>query len=220
MKMPIREITYLVGDCAEKRRLMRVGGVSLARAMNDEVSAICRMGGKDYYVIGKHPFSSFTVWQYMRYERALLSPVPLTKTSAKELLKKAGLHISLSKRLGSLSVVKRRLVTVLSRITDSTSSVALSLDGVPYSMRLKRQLRRASAKLRKTYGLYVAVTDSRFAVKGNGVEIRPNTLFVRSRKKYRSGVVRRASLIEGLKARFAEPPVIEKGMGVCVKEVH
>ena len=93
MRKLLREVTYLVGNSAEKRRMLRTGGKCVARACPDEVSAVCRMGGKDYYVVGRHPFARFSVWEYMRYERALLSPSPLTKKQAREMLKGAGKEV-------------------------------------------------------------------------------------------------------------------------------
>lgn len=216
MRKLLREVTYLVGNSAEKRRMLRTGGKCVARACPDEVSAVCRMGGKDYYVVGRHPFARFSVWEYMRYERALLSPSPLTKKQAREMLKGAGLRVRLSARLGSLDGVARRIITAISRITLSTTTVALVLDGLPYSVMGARKLHRAVEKLRLQYCVWVAVTDSRF-IKGRQIAVCPNSIYARP-KRYYSRVVRRLSLVDGLKARFIEPPVIEKGKVVCVSE--
>lgn len=217
MKNTDREVMYLVGDSAEKRRLMRSGGQGVARALNDEVSAVCRVTGRDYYVVGKHPFAAFTVWQYMRYERALLSATPLNKKEAAALLKKMGVRVSLRRRFGSLSYAERRLVTAASRITGRTSTVALNLDGAPYSRRLKKQLRRAVKRLRSSYALWIAVTDSRLVPRRAGVvEVKPNTLYSHEGRTYRSFVVTRSSLLARLRRCFAEPVPVEAGKVVCV----
>lgn len=219
MKRHYREITYLIGDSAEKRRMMRSCGKGVARALNDEVSAVCRVKGKDYYVVGKHPFGAFTVWQYLRYERALLSPSPITKKEAKALLKSVGVKTALWKKLGRLPFAERRLVQAAARMTSDTVTVAINLDGAPYSRALRASLRRATKRLGKKYAVWVAVTDSRLVPRfARTLEITPNTVYTSRKKKYRSSVVSRASLVSKLKACFADPEPLEKGKVVCVSD--
>lgn len=212
-----REILYLSGDSSEKRRLMRSGGANVARALNDEVSAVCRVKGKDYYVVGKHPFAAFSVYKYLRYERALLSPSPLSKKQARELLRRVGAHVSLRRKLGRLSYVKRRLVALAARLTDKTAIMAINLDGAPYSEKLRRQLRRATKKLSRSFGLWIAVTDSRLVPrKSRAVEIKPHSVYTRPESVFRSKTAGRRALLARFAAEHAEPPVLESGKIVCV----
>lgn len=212
-----REILYLSGDSSEKRKLMRSGGVNVARALNDEVSAVCRVKGKDYYVVGKHPFAAFSVYKYLRYERALLSPSPLSKKQARELLRRVGARVSLRRKLGRLSFVNRRLVALAARLTDKTTVLAVNLDGAPYSVRLRRQLRRATKRLSRSFGLWVAVTDSRLVPKNSRVvEIKPRSLYMRPESVFRSKTATRRTLLARFAAQNAEPPVLENGKVICV----
>lgn len=211
------EILYLLGDSAEKRRIMRTAGPSVARALNDEISSVCRVKGKDYYIIGKHPFADFSVYQYMRYERALVDSAPLTKKKARALLKKLGAKTRLGKKLGSLRFVTRRLVTLAARLTNETTALTINLDGVPYTHYLAKSLRHVAKRLAKNYTLWIAVTDSRLVEKkGRAVEIRSGAIFSRLRK-YRSDVMRRRTLTARIKACRAEMPVLERGRVVCVE---
>lgn len=212
-----REILYLSGDSSEKRRLMRSGGANVARALNDEVSAVCRVKGKDYYVVGKHPFAAFSVYKYLRYERALLSPTPLTKKQARELLRRVGAHVPLRRKLGRLSYVKRRLVALAARLTDKTAILAINLDGAPYSEKLRRQLRRAARRLSRSFGLWIAVTDSRLVPrKSRAVEIKPHSVYTRPESVFRSKLSGRRALLSRFAAEHAEAPVLEGGKIVCV----
>lgn len=211
------EILYLLGDSAEKRRIMRTAGVGVARALNDEVSSVCRVHGKDYYIIGKHPFADFSVYAYMRYERALVDGEPLTKKKARGLLKKLGAKTRLNRKLGSLPFVTRRLVTLAARLTSETTALTINLDGVPYTRYLAKSLWRAVKRLSKNYALWISVTDSRLVEKkGRAVEIRSGAIFSRLRK-YHSDIVKRRTLFGKIAACRAEVPPLERGKVVCVR---
>lgn len=212
-----REILYLTGDSAEKRRLLRSGGTNVARAMNDEVSVVCRVKGKDYYVVGKHPFAAFSVYKYLRYERALLSPSPLTKKQARSLLKRVGLRVGLRRKLGGLCFVKRRLVQLAARLTDKTAILAINLDGAPYSEKLRRRLRRAVRRLSRAFGLWIAVTDSRLVPRrGRAVEVKPKSVYARPDRVFRSKPTARRTLLARFAAEHADPPAVEGSKIVCV----
>lgn len=216
-KKPSKEAVYLVGDSAEKRRLMRAGGACVARALNDEVSSVVRVEGRDYYVVGKHPFAAFGVWKYMRYERALVSDKPLTKKEAKALLKRLGVRVRLGKKLGRLPATLRRAVTLAARLTEHTTTLALQMDGTPFGRRENRRLRRFVRKTSDTFAVWVSVTDSRFVPKNRRtVEIRSSLLFSRLRT-YRSSVASRRRLTAKIRAQKGSIPPLEAGKIVCVK---
>lgn len=213
-----REVLYLTGDAREKRKLMREAS-NLAKAGNEEVSVICRVAGRDYYVSGKHPFAAFDVYRYIRYERALLSPSPVTKKEARRLLARLGVRVSLRAGLGRLDVLTRRLVALSARILPDTATLAIDLDGAPYSRRLRRKLARAVRFLSRRYSVWVAVTDSRLIpAAARRAELRPGVLYTRARPVLRSRVVSRALLRKAFRACGAEgeTPVVEKGRIVQV----
>ena len=63
------------------------------------------------------------------------------------------------------------------------------------------------------------MTDSRLVPRfARTLEITPNTVYTSRKKKYRSSVVSRASLVSKLKACFADPEPLEKGKVVCVSD--
>ncbi len=215
--MICHEILYLLGESAEKRRIMRTAGSNVARALNDEVSSVCRVKGKDYYVVGRHPFADFSVYNYMRYERALIDKSPLTKKRARKLLKSLGAKTRLSARLGRLPALRRRLVSLAARLTDETAVLSVNFDGLPYSRRLSRSIKKAVKRLSRKYALWIAVTDSRFVKrKGRAVEIKSGAIFSKLRK-YRSSVVSRRTLLSRINSCRAALPIIEYGKVVCVE---
>ena len=101
MKTLCRNIIYLIGDSAEKRRVIR-SAQGVARAHNDEVTNVCRIKGKDYYVVGTHPFADFTVLQYIRYERALIDAPRLSDDDIKKLIRDCGAKAGLHSKIGKL----------------------------------------------------------------------------------------------------------------------
>ncbi len=204
-----------MGDSAEKRRIAREAGSGVARAMNDEVSSVCRVEGRDYYVLGDHPFAAFSAFKYIRYERALIGPT--TRKEAKRLLRAVGAKVRLSAKMGRISFVRRRLVSLAARITEGTTAVFIDLDGAPYSRELARELKRAVRFLSRRYSVWAAVTDSRLVEKGGrATEIKPRAAFARLRS-YRSKVVGRRTMLRRIKSCRAELPVTERGTVVCVE---
>lgn len=189
----------------------------VARAHNDEVTNICRIKGKDYYVVGTHPFADFTVLQYIRYERALIDAPRLSDAQIKKLLRTCGTKASLRSRLGKLSFVDRRLVTLAARITPQTVTVAIDLDGVPYSGFLRSRLHRAASKLSKKYEVWICVTDSRYIAKGCiTANMRSDEPSVAKNNAYRSRPLARRILLARMRRCFAQPEYLEKGKIVMV----
>ncbi len=219
MKTLCRNIIYLIGDSAEKRRVIR-SAQGVARAHNDEVTNVCRIKGKDYYVVGTHPFADFTVLQYIRYERALIDAPRLSDDDIKKLIRDCGAKAGLHSKIGKLSFVDRRLVTLAARITDQTATVAVNFDGVPFSRSLRSRLHRAAARLSKKYEVWISVTDSRYINKNSDVaEMRQGLLPTPKKNNYRSRPLARRILLARMRRCFAEPDHLEKGKIVIVNSV-
>ena len=218
-KKLFREVIYLTGDSDEKRRMLRGEMPGIARAMNDEVTDICRMNGRDYYIVGKHPFGSFTVAQYVRYQRALLSAAPPSAAEIRRLLASLGLRVRTGRRLGSLGYAERRLVALAGRINADTRTLVIDLDGVPYSRALRSSLRRYAARLRRSYEVWISVTDSRLADrKASLAEMRPGSIIALSRNTFLSRPLSRRLLLARLRRCFAPPSdPLEKGRVIEVR---
>lgn len=206
MKTQPKEVIYLIGDCDEKRRVAAGDRPGIARARGDEIVSICRMEGRDYYVIGEHPFGGFTVLQYVRYQRSLLDPHPTPASEVRSLLHATGARVPLGRRVSRLGYLERRLVSLAARLTPETRTLIIELDGIPYSRRLRSALRRAAARLRKKYEVWISVTDSRFADRSASVaEYKAGSLISLSASAFRSRPLARRLLIARLRRCFAEP---------------
>lgn len=219
MKTQYREVIYLIGDSEEKRKALRSEQPGVARAHNDEVVDICRMEGRDYYVIGTHPFGGFTVGQYVRYERSLLGSSPAENKEIKRTLSRLGARISLNKRIKSLDFLDRRLAALAGRITPETRTLAIDLDGVPYSRHLKSKLHRITRRLSRWFEVWVSVTDSRFAGNRAAIaEMRKGSLIALSRNTFRSRPLSRRILLARLRRCFTQPAEpLEKGKIIEVR---
>ncbi len=216
MKTLCKNIIYLLGDSAEKRRVLR-SAQNVARAHNDEVTDVCRIRGRDYYVVGTHPFADFTVLQYVRYERALIDAPRLSDEAIRQILRACGTKARLHARMGKLSFVDRRLVTLAARVTLQTVTVAINLDGVPFSRALRTRLHRAAAKLSRKYEVWISVTDSRFINKNSDVaEMRQGKLPTPKKTDCRSRTLARRILLARMRRCFAQPEHLEKGKIVMV----
>ena len=220
MKKQCREVIYLIGDSDEKRRMMREELPGIARAMNDEVTDICRMNGKDYYVVGKHPFSGFTVAQYVRYRHALLSDKPLSAKQVRAAMRSVGLKVRSGRRLGSLGYMDRRLAARAGSVKEDTRTLVVDLDGVPYSRSLRSSVRRAAKRLKKTYEVWISVTDSRLADKNASLaEMRTGSVIALNRITFRCRPLSRRLLLARLRRCFAPPSdPLEKGRVIEVSK--
>lgn len=212
MKKECRDVIYLVGDGAEKRRIFRGGLPGVARADSDEVTGICRMEGRDYYSVGRHPFGGFTVAQYVRYQRSLTDGRATDKRGVRAALGKLGLRVGQNRRLGSLGFVERRLVALAGRVDGNTRTLAIDLDGAPYSRRLRSALRRAVRRLRRDYEIWISVTDSRFAGPNATVaRLGEGSIISMRRRDLYSRPLSRRILLARLRRCFVPAPAIEKG---------
>lgn len=218
MKKHYREVIYLLGDSEEKHRAMHGDLPGVARARGAEITSVCRMEGRDYYVVGEHPFGGFTAMQYVRYERSLIDRPAPGKAEIKALLRKLGAMINVNKRMRALSFLDRRLVALAARITPETRTLVIDLDGVPYSRALRSSLRRAAKRLSRDYEVWISVTDCRFTDKRASVaEMKKGDIIALGRRIVSRPLSRRL-LLARLRRCFApaEEP-IEKGRITEVK---
>lgn len=213
MRKHYREIIYLIGDSEEKRRTMYNDQPGIARARGDEIADICRIDGRDYYILGSHPFGEFTVNQYVRYERSLLGAASPSPGEIRKTLARLGARVRLTKRVKRLGYLERRLVTLAGRITPDTRTLAVELDGVPYSRRLMRRLRRVTRRLSRWFEIRISVTDSRFAETGETLaELHPGSIIALGKYRLRSRPLSRRLLLARLRRCFvSEKRPLEKG---------
>ena len=189
----------------------------LSYADNDEIAMVCRISNKDYYVVGEHPFGDFTVAEYVRYSHSLVGKVLLTKSDIKGLLSNLGVRVNLKTHLNKLDFITRRLVCLCTKIQANTTSLAINLDGVPFSRKLKRKIRRCVRVLGRRYTITFALTDARLARKGSkGITLKLGAIYTSQSYAKKSKRIKR-SRFKKLLARLPQPiPPLEQADIVCV----
>lgn len=154
-------VTYCTGSARQKREYFKEieGAIVLD---NVEVLFCTSENGKNYFAYGDVPFSSFEVYEYVKYGRALESGAV-----SPSVIKAFGL--SPSKRLKRLAPAEMRIVTFLEKTGGETDkAIVVNLDGTKYSRRNARALKRLLAACAEAY---VCVTDARFIKHaGSGVK--------------------------------------------------
>lgn len=161
-------VIYCIGLAQKKRAYFRrevnEGAVF---ADNDEVLAGFPENGRTFFVIGDYPFKDMGVYEFVRYNRMVLSGDAPSKKEVSDFLRKAtGKRVSLKRKLGKLCLFGYRAVTVISKCTEKTERVAVSFDGCLYSPSKERALRRFVSALSKYKEVLVSVSDSRFIPSG------------------------------------------------------
>ena len=158
------KVIYCIGLAQKKRTYFRQAvkdGVVFAD--NDEVLAGFPENGRTFFVIGDYPFSDMGVYEFVRYNRMILSGSAPDKREVSSFLRKAtGKRVNLRKKLGKLSLFSYRAVTLISKCTDSTRRVAVSFDGALYSPAKMKAMTRFVSALSGYGEVLVSVSDSRF----------------------------------------------------------
>lgn len=181
-------ITYYIGNVRRKRMLFRDCGEDVAVADNCDVLADFPFGGKVCFVLGDIPFADMKVGEYLAYCRALKSSSPLSAKQAKELLRRAGLKISLERRMFTLSRLLFRFVHLAAQVGEDTREVRINLDGIMYSRRAKSKMRDILRRTERGYAeVRVSVSDYRFLHKNACVmSVTADGAVVRGKSKSKS----------------------------------
>lgn len=168
-------LTYYIGNIREKRFLFRKERQRAALADNCDVLADFKLNGKICFVLGDIPYGNMSVGEYLGYARALKTRLPLNNGAAKNLLKKAGVKVSLKRKMRSLPRYIFRAVLLAAAIDENTREVWLNFDGVPYSRSSRNGIRNILDKTLRTFGsVHAAVSDYRFIPKNANVLVASN----------------------------------------------
>lgn len=161
-------VTYCVGNVSAKRKQFRAAaGAGILSLDNDDVVADFLLDGKVYFVIGSNPCDKLTVREFLAYNRALKTRLPLGEKGSRALLKKVAYRGGLDVRVGRLDSVGYRKVQLAAKLDDDTATVYVNLDGVVYSRRTAARLRAMLRSWGKRWQVYAAVSDYRFVKKGD-----------------------------------------------------
>jgi len=158
------KVIFCIGSAQKKRAHFRQAvknGVVFADS--DEVLAGFPENGRTFFVIGDYPFKDMGAYEFVRYNRMIISGNAPSKREVAAFLRQAtGKRVNLRKKLGSLSLFGYRAVSLISRCTEKTERVAVSFDGLTYSPSKKRAMLRLIAALNKYEEVLISVSDSRF----------------------------------------------------------
>ena len=145
-------VTYCVGSARQKRAYFgSASGVVVLD--NVEVLFCASADGKNYFALGEPPFGSFTVYEYIRYRRALCDK-KVTTDHIREL------GLSPNKKLKRMCPAEMRLVTYLEKTAgDTDRAIVINLDGCKYSRKNAAALNRLTVLAGEAY---ICVTDERF----------------------------------------------------------
>ncbi|MCH5165339.1 MAG: hypothetical protein J1G01_02945 [Clostridiales bacterium] len=145
-------ITFCLGSARQKREYFKKMKDAVVLD-NTEVLFCVSENGRNYFAIGKVPFSSFTTEAYLKYRRALCGGEP-------PIVELSRFGISPRKRIGRLSPAQMRCVTFLEKTCGKTEkTVVINLDGAKYTRKNAKALNRL---LSACPSAYVSVTDRRF----------------------------------------------------------
>lgn len=160
-------ITCYIGNVRDKRRLFLTPRAEAIVADNCDVVADFNLGGKVCFLLGAIPYGDMRVGEYLSYARALKTRLPLTATETKILLFSAGLDCSPQRKMSSLSRVAFRAVILAAKMDENVREVWLDFDGVPYSLRAKREVKKILKRLSFRYEhVHAAFSDYRFLFRG------------------------------------------------------
>ena len=155
-------VGYILGDSVAKRRVC--GAKSNAEEVyvdNSEVVAIVKNGDGCFYAIGDIPFSDMSVESYVAYSRALFDAQNMSNKRIRALLKKAGYKKKISQKMKTLDVFDFRRVQIASKIREDTKAIYINMDGVVYSKKAGKKLKKLIAHL-KGFDTHVLVSDVAF----------------------------------------------------------
>ncbi len=156
-------VVYCTGNVTAKRRAFRsVNSEDSICVDNDEIIATYFLNSKLYFLIGEIPYSNMSVEQFVACARALKTQLPLNRMSIKEMVKQAGYTGSSRKKLGRLSRIEYRAVALAAKTDFTVKNIYLNFDGLEYSRKNSKQLKKFLAVCSKAYGVHVSVSDARF----------------------------------------------------------
>jgi len=114
---------------------------------------------------GQIPFGTFTLYEYFRYQRALVDEKPLSKEDVSIKIKKVGLNCPLNTKLKKLSSVEYRALSFAIKLQKDTKETYLNFEGLKYCRKNKKLLTNFLTKLDRSYSVYVNLSDNRFVPK-------------------------------------------------------
>lgn len=159
-------LTYYIGNIREKRMLFRAPKPQAVLADNTDVLADFKLNGKVCFVLGDIPYANMRVGEYLGYARSLKTRLPIDASEAKRLLQRVGLRVRLSRKMRSLPRYLFRGVLLAAALEDDTRHAWINLDGVAYSRRTCRNVRRMLQSTERMFEeVHAAVSDYRFIPK-------------------------------------------------------
>ena len=173
--MIVRMVVYCTGNPGFKRRDFRkCRGGGVINLDNDEILAYFTLDGRGYCVTGNIPFGSFTATEYVVYTRALLGEVPFGVKAARKKLQEVGFKGGKNRKLSRLSPIQYRAASLAAKAEPETRTVYINFDGLPYTYKNRRQIKRFINHAAKRFMLFVAVSDTRFIPKNSTVSVYEN----------------------------------------------
>lgn len=160
----LSDVTFCIGSPEGKRFYFRknVSG-EFAYADNDEVFASITENGKTFFIVAKPPYAEITAAEYVRCNRAVVSPGKFDFGELRRFLWNSGRTIITGNAcVKNLSVFACRAMQCYTLITEQTLTVAVNFDGTAYSKDNRRLLYRFLSFISQKYRVFAAVTDSRF----------------------------------------------------------
>ena len=164
----LSRVVFYIGEMSAKRRAFRKSvSKSVAFADNDEVLASIDAGGKTTLIIGENPYSDMTVYEFARYHKTVNCGILPGQGEIKDFFRRfLGESAPLSRRVGRLTPIEYRALTLFTVISDQTERVIVNFDGLPYTRSLARKLNRLTLRLSERYDVCVSVSDRRFIING------------------------------------------------------
>ena len=147
-------LTFVFGDCAEKRRYFESKEIYIDAA---EVLYCTDRKGKSVLVAGTRPFAFVTAEDYVAYSRALCGD----KTPPAKLLSFVGYRGCLDSRLAKLDAFEYRKVLIAAKYNAEAKTLYINFDDVKYTRHNAALLRRFVADLKK-FDLVILCSDVRF----------------------------------------------------------
>lgn len=145
-------VTFCLGSARQKRAFIKTVKDAILLD-NIEVLFCVSENGRNYFAYAPVPFSGFSVYDYLKYRRALCGQKLIVSD-----IKAFG--INPQKKLGRLSAAERRTVQLLEKTCGKADkTVIVNLDGIRYTRRCMAALNRLLSFLPEAY---VFVTDKRF----------------------------------------------------------
>lgn len=159
-------VNYCVGNIGIKRRFFNEKKEGAIVADCDDSLGWFSLSGELYCIVAPPPFANMSVKSFIRYKRALLGAGrAMSDAEIKYVLGQVGLKVRLSRKVGSLSAVLFRHLTLAAKWNPTVGSVYVNLDALSGGALNRRRVKALCSALEEKFEVYVAVSDSRLIPK-------------------------------------------------------